>query len=144
MRRGVLSFPKLSALQDFESVRTDLLHTSLFNCLSNVNLSSSLQCSKIHRSHCLSPGHLELNVVMKSAQRLLGAALVATLPSIAKDRAVAQVVSRRDVTTEASVRSQDSECGIYGRLNGTGRGFPPVIRSPAVSFIPSVLRCLAV
>jgi len=38
------------------------------------------------------------------------------------DRAVAQVVISRLVTTEALVQFQISSCGIYGGRNGTGAG----------------------
>jgi hypothetical protein len=50
--------------------------------------------------------------------------------------AIAQVVSRRPLTTEARV----SPCGIYGGQSVTGTGFPRVIRFSPVNFIPPVLH----
>jgi hypothetical protein len=41
--------------------------------------------------------------------------------SMLEGRAMAQVVSRRPLTTEARV----NPCGIYGRQSGTGTGFSP-------------------
>jgi hypothetical protein len=38
-------------------------------------------------------------------------------------RAMAQVVSRRPVTTEALVRARVNPCGICGGQSGTGKGF---------------------
>jgi hypothetical protein len=40
-------------------------------------------------------------------------------------RAMAQVVSRRPLTTEARVRVQVNPCGICGGQSGTGTGFSP-------------------
>jgi hypothetical protein len=37
---------------------------------------------------------------------------------------MAQVVSRRPLTTEAQVRAQVNPCGIGGGQSGTGTGFP--------------------
>jgi hypothetical protein len=41
------------------------------------------------------------------------------------DRAMAQVFSRRPITTEARVRARVNPCGIYDRRSGTGTGFSP-------------------
>jgi hypothetical protein len=49
---------------------------------------------------------------------------------------MAQAVSRRPLTTEASVRSGVSPCGICGGQSGTGTGFfPRVLRFSSVNSI---------
>jgi hypothetical protein len=40
-------------------------------------------------------------------------------------RAMAQVVSRRPVSSEARVRARVNPCGISGGQSGTGTGFSP-------------------
>ena len=56
--------------------------------------------------------------------------------------AMAQAVSRRPLTVKARVRSRVSPCGICGGQNGSGTGFPRVLRFSPISFIPPVLHYL--
>jgi hypothetical protein len=58
----------------------------------------------------------------------------------AKDRAMAQAVSRRPVTADARVRFRVSPCEICGGQSGTGTGFSPSCRFSPVNFIPLVLH----
>jgi hypothetical protein len=51
--------------------------------------------------------------------------IVSFVMSSTKDRAMAQVVSRRPLTAEARVRARINPCGICGGQNGTGTGFSP-------------------
>jgi len=59
-----------------------------------------------------------------------------TFTTIFKCRVIAQTVSRRPLTTEVRIRSQDS-CEICGGKIGTGKGFPSSI---SVASIPPILH----
>ena len=152
------TFPKPSALQDVEPVRTLIYCTLLWLCglfswFSRVNVLKQFALFKnIHRT-CSSSGRLEPNVCLKSAQNLLLTSLITTLRGDTHSlhrtgpRLVVGMSPRRPLFDPRPVSVEF----MVDKL-ALAQDFLRVLRYSTVSFMPPVLRthlfinyrCLAV